>query len=58
MGAKEIKEEIKELEPTQKLEIFKWVNNQINVAEFGSGVWVYRSLDNPLKGDHKLKVNS
>ena len=58
MGAKEIKEEIKKLEPTQKLEIFKWVNSQINVAEFCSGVGVYRSLDNPLKGDHKLKVIS
>jgi hypothetical protein len=58
MGAKEIKEEIKKLEPTQKLEIFKWVNDQINVAEFGSGGGVYRSLDNPLKGDHELKVIS
>jgi hypothetical protein len=58
MGAKEIKEEIKKLEPTQKLEIFKWVNSQINVAEFGSRVGVYRSLDNRLKGDHKLKVIS
>ena len=58
MGAKEIKEGIKKLEPTQKLEIFKWVNSQINFAEFCSGVGVYRSLDNPLKGDHKLKVIS
>jgi hypothetical protein len=58
MGAKEIKEEIKKLEPTQKLEIFKWVNSQINFAEFGPGAGVYRSLDNPLKGDHKLKVIS
>ena len=58
MGTKEIKEAIKKLEPTQKLEIFKWLNNQINVAEFCSGVGVYRSLDNPLKGDHKLKVIS
>jgi hypothetical protein len=54
MGAKEIKE----LEPTQKLEIFKWVITKISVAEFCSGVGVYRSLDNPLKGDHKLKVIS
>jgi hypothetical protein len=58
MGAKEIKEEIKKLEPTQKLEIFKWVITQISVAEFCSGVGVYRSLDNPLKADHKLKVIS
>ena len=58
MGAREIKEEIKKLEPAQKLEIFKWVNDQINVAEFGSGIGVYRSLGNPLKGDHKLKVIS
>jgi hypothetical protein len=49
-------QEIKKLEPTQKLEIFKWVNSQINFAEFVLGVGVYRSLDIPLKGDHKLKV--
>ena len=58
MSANEIKEEIQKLEPTQKLEIFRWVNNQIDVSEFGSGVGVYRSLGNPLKGDHKLKVIS
>jgi hypothetical protein len=49
MGAKEIKEEIKKLELTQKLENFIWVNNQINVAEFCSRVGMYRSLDNPLR---------
>jgi len=38
MSANKIKEEIQKLEPTQKLEIFRWVNNQIDVAEFGSGV--------------------
>ena len=58
MSANEIKEEIQKLEPTQKLEIFRWVNNQIDVAEFGSGVGVYRSLGNPLRVDHKLKVIS
>jgi len=48
MGAKEIKEKIKKLEPTQKLENFKWVNNQINVCRiwFGSlgciGHWIIR----------------
>ena len=58
MGAREIKEEIKKLEPAQKLEIFKWVNDQINFAEFDSGIGVYRSLGNPLRVDHKLKVIS
>jgi hypothetical protein len=58
MGAKEIKEKIKKLEPTQKLENFKWVNNQINVPNLVREFGVYRSLDNPLKGDHKLTVIS
>ena len=58
-GRERNKEEDQEAElSTQKLEIFKWVNNQINVAEFGLGVGDYRSLDNRLKGDHKLKVIS
>jgi hypothetical protein len=39
MGAKEIKEEIKKLDPTQKVEIFKWVNNQIKRCEIWFWSW-------------------
>jgi hypothetical protein len=58
MSAKEIKEEIQKLEPTQKLEILRWVNNQMEVAEFGSRGGIYRSWGNPIRVDHKLKVIS
>ena len=58
MSAREIKDEIQKLEPTEKLEIFRWVSNQMYVAEFNWDARVYRSLGNPLRADQKLRVIS
>ena len=58
MSAKEIKDEIQKLEPTEKIEIFRWVKNQIHLADIVEGVGVFRTLCNPLKVDQKLKVIS
>ena len=42
MSAKEIKDEIQRLNPTDKIEVYRWVSKQLHVADLLAGVGVYR----------------
>ena len=55
MSATEIKNEIQKLEPAEKREIFRWVSEQLHVADLVQGVGVYRALWNPSGINQKLK---
>ena len=58
MSAKEIKDEIQRLNPTDKIEVYRWVSKQLHVADLLAGVAVYRCFCNPLKTAPKPRVIS
>ena len=42
MNVKKIKDEIRKLSPADKLEIYRWIDDQAHSAELLSGIGVYR----------------
>ena len=58
MSAKEIKDEIQRLNPTDKIAVYRWVSKQLHVADLLAGVGVYRCFCNPLKTTPKPRVIS
>ena len=45
MNAAQIKDEIRKLNRTDKIEIYRWIGAQIHAANLLSGIGVYRSVE-------------
>ncbi len=56
MNAKQIKDEIRKLNRTDKVEIYRWIDDQAHSADLLSGVGVYRSFVVPAEVGQKCRV--
>jgi hypothetical protein len=56
MNAKQIKDEIRKLNRTDQIEIYRWIDDQAHSADLLSGVGVYRSFVVPNGVRQKCRV--
>jgi hypothetical protein len=58
MNAKQIKDEIRKLNRTDKIELYRWIDDQAHATDLLSGIGVYRSFATRHEGQQKCRVIS